>query len=109
MGIFGWDLPPGCTMRDIENAFGAEEPCATCGEFVDACICPACPVCGEVGDLGCYAVHGLQFTEAQLAGIRRREEENAKAIADDMAAAEDEALAYRLASMTTPFDGREAP
>ena len=20
--IFGWDLPPGCTMNDIENAFG---------------------------------------------------------------------------------------
>lgn len=25
-GIFGWDLPPGCTNRDIENAFGGGDP-----------------------------------------------------------------------------------
>lgn len=24
--IFGWDLPPGCSIRDIEEAFGGEDP-----------------------------------------------------------------------------------
>lgn len=23
---FGWDLPPGCSQRDIDEAFGADEP-----------------------------------------------------------------------------------
>ena len=25
MGKFGWDLPPGCTQADIDNAFGCDE------------------------------------------------------------------------------------
>jgi hypothetical protein len=25
MGKFGWDLPPGCTQNDIDNAFGFDE------------------------------------------------------------------------------------
>lgn len=30
--VFGWDLPPGCTQRDIERAMGADGPdCALCG------------------------------------------------------------------------------
>ena len=33
MGIFGWDLPPGCSMRDIERACGSDLP-------------DTCPVCG---------------------------------------------------------------
>lgn len=24
--VFGWDLPPGCTQRDIDNAFGGPDP-----------------------------------------------------------------------------------
>ena len=30
--IFGWDLPPGCTMRDIERAAGGDMPpfCEDC-------------------------------------------------------------------------------
>ncbi len=40
--IFGWDLPPGCSMRDIERAIGPddagdEEPepqmCEQCGHM----------------------------------------------------------------------------
>lgn len=26
MSKFGWDLPPGCSMRDIEQAAGGDEP-----------------------------------------------------------------------------------
>lgn len=26
MTIFGWDLPPGCTVADIDRAFGNGEP-----------------------------------------------------------------------------------
>ena len=26
MGIFGWDLPPGCTSGDIERHFGGGNP-----------------------------------------------------------------------------------
>jgi len=25
MSKFGWDLPPGCTLADIDRAFGADE------------------------------------------------------------------------------------
>jgi len=36
--IFGWDLPPGCTTQDIENAYGCEAPpleqCDYCGAFL---------------------------------------------------------------------------
>jgi len=54
MGMFGWDLPPGCTHRHIDEAFGQEGPCEVCGQSVDDCICPECPTCGSVGDPYCY-------------------------------------------------------
>lgn len=36
MGIFGWDLPPGVSMRDIERAYGEETPtrCAICQRWL---------------------------------------------------------------------------
>ena len=57
--IFGWDLPPGCSMRDIENALGVEEPldCPVCVDgveldgpdcTVDANHGPTCPKHGCV-------------------------------------------------------------
>jgi hypothetical protein len=37
VSIFGWDLPPGCSMRDIENAMGSEGPmdCPVCTDGVE--------------------------------------------------------------------------
>jgi len=34
MSIFGWDLPPGCTTRHIEDAMGVDPP--------EHCLNPAC-------------------------------------------------------------------
>jgi hypothetical protein len=71
MGYLGWDLPPGCTHRHIEEAFGSEGPCEVCGVTnLDKCICPECDDCGSVGDLRCYEIHGLVRTHAQIAGYR---------------------------------------
>lgn len=37
MGIFGWDLPPGCSQRDIDNAMGSDAPedCYICKAALD--------------------------------------------------------------------------
>lgn len=73
--IFGWDLPPGCAHRHIEEAFGDEGPCECCGHDTTDCICPECPTCGETGNTRCYhnAVlhkdcHGLRYNRGQLIG-----------------------------------------
>jgi hypothetical protein len=69
MGIFGWDLPPGCSHRDIEEACGGGNPCEVCGEFEDDCICPECPECNSVGDPLCYKQHGLKRSENQIISL----------------------------------------
>lgn len=62
--IFGWDLPPGCTQRDIDNAFGVEGPldCPVCLDGVEmsgpdctvdpkhGVTCPkhGCVTCGDL-------------------------------------------------------------
>lgn len=53
MAVF--NLPPGCSVRDIENAMGHEEPCLCCGNMPDDCICPEC-ICGDAGNPKCYEV-----------------------------------------------------
>lgn len=70
--VFGWDLPPGVTQRQIDEAYGQEGPCAVCGKSVDCCVCPECPVCESQGDLKCYTHiragnpgHGLKLNRAQ--------------------------------------------
>jgi hypothetical protein len=78
------NLPPGCTVRDIERAFGEEGPCGVCGQSVDDCICPECPVCDAQGDPFCYDHHGLVRSFGQVALFAEAE---ARAIED--AAAED--------------------
>lgn len=65
MGIFGWSLPPGVSMNDIDPSEG---PCQVCGHSVDDCICPECPHCGEHGNPYCYDGHGLVRTQAQIDG-----------------------------------------
>jgi hypothetical protein len=77
--IFGWDLPPGCTQKQIDDLF-AEGPCDICGKDVDHCICPECPVCGAIGDPVCYDLHGLVQTQEQkeskyLAECKAKEDE----------------------------------
>ena len=64
--MFGWSLPPGCSMRDIDR-LSEESPCAVCGNTLDDCICPECPVCTGVGDPKCYEQHGMVRTPEQIA------------------------------------------
>lgn len=71
MSAFGWSLPPGCSMRDIDPP---ELPCEVCGVDVDSCICPECPVCQTNGDPICYEAHGLTRTPEQIAGRERLEQ-----------------------------------
>jgi hypothetical protein len=37
MGKFGWSLPPGCSTRDIDRAYGDEAPehCLVCKTLLD--------------------------------------------------------------------------
>lgn len=65
--IFGWSLPPGCSNSDIDRAFGAEGPCARCGEAVDDCECPECPTCGSVG---CLTHESKEFLWRRLEQMR---------------------------------------
>jgi hypothetical protein len=67
----GWNLPPGCTVRMVEEAYGCEQPCEVCGLWPEMCICPECPVCAFVGDPHCYREHGLQRNQVQIAGAIR--------------------------------------
>ena len=63
MGIFGWDLPPGCSINDLPGS--QPTGCDICGKDEDSCICPECPTCGAVGDLNCYIDHGLIMSKEQ--------------------------------------------
>jgi hypothetical protein len=64
--MFGWDLPPGCTQRQIDEAAGVGCSCDVCGNAVEDCICPECPECGCLGDPGCYEAHGLVRSQDQV-------------------------------------------
>lgn len=69
-GIFGWSLPPGVSMRDIDQS---ESPCMVCARDVDHCICAECPQCATIGDLRCYAEHGLVESAFQIASRQEAE------------------------------------
>jgi hypothetical protein len=65
----GWNMPPGCNVRDIP---GYEDgPCAVCAKDVTDCICPECPTCKEQGNPKCYSDHGLKLSREQA--ISRQE------------------------------------
>jgi hypothetical protein len=67
-GLFGWNLPPGCSLRDVES-LSCDSPCDVCGLMSDDCICPECPVCQSIGDPKCYDAHGLQRSMAQITSL----------------------------------------
>jgi hypothetical protein len=67
MGIFGWSLPPGVSMNDIDPP---DRPCEVCGKFTDDCICQECPKCSSYGDPKCYEKHGLVRTKEQKASFK---------------------------------------
>lgn len=75
----GWNLPPGCTSKMIDDAMGADARCEVCHLYVDSCVCPECPKCGDVGNAQCYMLHGLEHTKEQLDAQDRA----AKAQADE--------------------------
>ena len=80
----GFNLPPGCSVRDIPGN-GPDEPCGVCGQFEDACLCPECPECGNHGDPRCYGPHGLTRTQTQvdsLAAAEKKWEEDAASEAE---------------------------
>lgn len=61
----GFNLPPGCSVRDLPG--NGPEFCELCGVTnLDLCICPECPQCGAVGDINCYPAHGLALSQAQI-------------------------------------------
>jgi hypothetical protein len=76
--LFGWDLPPGVSLRQIEEAMGQDYPCDVCGNDAAVCICPECRVCGAAGDVHCYIPnkqrdgtdHGMVRTLEQQASYR---------------------------------------
>ena len=68
----GWNLPPGCTDRMIDEAAGIFDVCNCCGYGVDDCVCPECPVCNSCGDPECHEKHGLPYTKEQRIGQARR-------------------------------------
>lgn len=63
-GIFGWSLPPGVSMRDIDPP---DLPCEVCGLYPADCVCPECPECSVIGDPACYipGAHGMVHSEEQ--------------------------------------------
>lgn len=60
----GFNLPPGCSTRMIEDQF-ADRPCEICHRFPDQCICPECPTCGVQGDPKCLLEHGIAAAQAE--------------------------------------------
>jgi hypothetical protein len=69
--VFGWDLPPGCTQRHIDEAAGAYDICECCNRHIGDCICDQCQTCGEYGCPRCYSddaeiSHGMKYSKEQL-------------------------------------------
>jgi hypothetical protein len=96
--VTGWNLPPGCSVRDIPGNGPEDETCLCCGRDAADCICPECPVCQHAcqGDPACYAAGHLEYSPEQVAGrdaYRARLEAEAAAEAaywEQLAAAEKE-------------------
>lgn len=92
----GWNLPPGCNVRDLPG--NDDPPCEVCYRSSDVCVCPECPTCGVQGDIGCYHKHGLKFSRAQVIG---RQEMRVIVYRDQLQ--EEEAYLAYLRDETQPF------
>lgn len=86
MGIFGWSLPPGVSMRDIDPG---DQPCEVCGKDIDDCVCPECDVCGTQGDPKCYTEHGMKKTKEQEIAAEEAHQRDLKQQAADEEMARD--------------------
>lgn len=76
----GFNLPPGCTYKMLDDAMGVDAVCGICFEECESCICPECSKCSSHGDPNCYVDaeehlphfkrksehHGLRFSTEQL-------------------------------------------
>jgi len=96
MGQFGWDLPPGVSLNDIDPP---EQPCEVCGKYVDDCICPECTVCGTQGDPKCYTEHGMKKTTEQEIAAEEAHQRDLK----QQAADEERARDYLDREMVTGY------
>ena len=79
MSTFGWDLPPGCSTRDLPG--NQSYPCDVCGRLDDDCICPECFVCGSVFTISCYRAGHLVLSQEQIKS-RQATREQARADAE---------------------------
>lgn len=61
----GFNLPPGVSLRDIEDHF----LCEVCD--TDNCECPECPKCKVAGDPCCYESKHFPETQYRRAAIDR--------------------------------------
>lgn len=80
---FGWDLPPGCSQRDIDNAMGGDNDCIDCpecngtGKVFDDGAPDAVPiVCSKCGGEGIREMTGEEIEKAK---------QDARELAADMA------------------------
>jgi hypothetical protein len=67
--VTGWNMPPGCNVRDIPG--NSPEICDCCGKDAGECICPECYMpqcCGAQGDPACYAAGHLEYSPEQMSG-----------------------------------------
>ena len=70
--LFGWSLPPGCSMRDIDQAYGVEGPldCPVCVDGVELAGVD-CPKCGNVtcAKHGCVVCLDLEKQRKYCSGM----------------------------------------
>lgn len=79
MGKFGWDLPPGCTMGDIERHFGGGEMSPEAEDVLG--MLEAAEVDQDIIDKVCEIVDALAFKECSIC-VQKQNEAEAKADAE---------------------------
>jgi hypothetical protein len=109
MSIFGWDLPPGCTTRDIDIAAGVYDVCEICYESIDDCMCDECPTCATVGDVVCCYTHGFVWSPQQQTAYKAGRVKLSEAEAQARADAEAEARAWADEQMLEDVYSRPFP
>ena len=75
MGKFGWDLPPGCTMGDIEQHFGGGDPSPESDQVFE--LLETAEVAQDLIDKVCEIVDTLAYKAANCKECIRRQEAEA--------------------------------